>query len=609
MKKLLLMSIAAVAAACTLRAERMQTVCRDDTVIEIDAGDDQEMVAWAKNTLLPVVTDWYPRIARMLRSPGYGAPKRVSIRFIEGDGVAWTVGDAITLNTRWARGELNREAPGAIVHELAHVVQAYGRNGRKGPPGWVTEGVADWVRWMNYEKQSVRDSIYAAAKGHRYDESYRPTAAFLDFCERRYSRAGGRNGNARNGNARNGGNARGGNNARGGFVARLNAAAREGTYSDDFWTQNCGGRTLAEVAEQWQASYGAAAAASASAARPAAGQPAAAYDAKAAWESFVAAYWMPERSLFRRHRGREKLFDFWFAAHAWDTIIDAAELFGDEKSKSMIASFYDAFMRREPDWRRNNFNDDILWWTIACTRAYSATKDKRYLDQGRTMFDWLLEHEVDDTLGGGMWWKNSEHKSKNACNEFPAVITACNLYNITKDRKYLKAAVDLYAWGRKALFVESTGAVNDNMNLDGRVANWVLSYNTGTFIGSAIRLYTITKERRYLEDAYKAADHLTGAQSPNGILRGAGAGQGDGGAFNGIGARYLGEFAAMKEGAKYREWIERNAASAWAHRRQSDGLVGVDWARTPADDFDIEGQTANSAVTLINMAESLRRKK
>ena len=239
--RLLLMFSAAVAAACALRAERMQTVCRGDTVIEIDAGEDQEMVDWAKNTLLPVVTNWYPRIARILRSPGYVAPKRVSIRFIEGDGVAWTVGDAITLNTRWARGELNREAPGAIVHELAHVVQAYGRNGRKSPPGWVTEGVADWVRWMNYEKQPVRDAIYAAAKGHRYDESYRPTAAFLDFCERRYSHVGGTSGNASSG-----------------FVVRLNAAARKGTYSDDFWTQNCDGRTLAEVAGQWQASYGAA---------------------------------------------------------------------------------------------------------------------------------------------------------------------------------------------------------------------------------------------------------------------------------------------------------------------------------------------------------------
>ena len=43
---------------------------------------------------------------------------------------------------------------------------------------------------------------------------------------------------------------------RGDTVIEIDAG--EGTYSDDFWTQNCDGRTLAEVAGQWQASYGAA---------------------------------------------------------------------------------------------------------------------------------------------------------------------------------------------------------------------------------------------------------------------------------------------------------------------------------------------------------------
>ena len=78
---------------------------------------------------------------------------------------------------------------------------------------------------------------------------------------------------------------------------------------------------------------------------------------------------------------------------------------------------------------------------------------------------------------------------------------------------------------------------------------------------------------------------------------------------NGIGARYLAELAATGDGREFATWIQENAATAWAHRRDSDALVGDDWSKTPAADLDIECQTANSAVTLMLVAESLRRKK
>jgi len=331
------------------------------------------------------------------------------------------------------------------------------------------------------------------------------------------------------------------------------------------------------------------------------------FNAKTAWEAFVRAYWMPEKSQFRKHKGKDRdLLDFWMSAHAWDAMLDASRLFPDRKTKAMVPAFYDAFMKRYPDWKKNEFNDDILWWTISCTRVHSYTKDARYLTQARTMFDWLVEREIDDTLGGGMWWKNTERKSKNACDNFPAVITACNLHRLTRERKYLDTAKSLYSWARGKFFDEATGAVYDNVNSEGRLTRWDFSYNIGTFIGSALRLYRATRERTYMDDAIKAGRHMTTALSPNGTLKPCG--QGDGGAFNGIGARYLAELAASRDGAEFAKWISDNAEKAWSHRRASDGVCGTDWSKTPADDFDVECQTANSAVTLMLVAEALRRK-
>lgn len=325
--------------------------------------------------------------------------------------------------------------------------------------------------------------------------------------------------------------------------------------------------------------------------------------ARVAFEAFVKAYWDEGRACFRRHRGKDKPLDFWFTAHAWDMLIDADRLFRTQRTKELVRRCYDGFCRRHPDWRKNEYNDDILWWTIACTNAYRHTHERRYLEQARTLFDHLAGHEIDDVLGGGMWWKNSEHKCKNACDNFPAVITACNLHLLTHEKKYRELAESLFAWSRGKFFDESTGAVYDNVNLEGRLNRWDFTYNCGTFIGSALRLNRITGRAGLLADAVKAGRHFTGALSRDGIVKPCG--KGDGGAFHGVGFRYLAELARRPEGKEFRKYLVRNVESAWAHRRRSDNLVGEDWRKVPDEMHDLEGQVANSALTALILSASL----
>lgn len=325
--------------------------------------------------------------------------------------------------------------------------------------------------------------------------------------------------------------------------------------------------------------------------------------ARMAFDAFVRAYWMDEKAYFRRHKEKGKPLDFWFSAHAWDMLIDADRLFRAQRTKTMVRRFYDAFMRRHPDWRRNEFNDDILWWTIACTNAFVHTRERRYLQQARSLFDHLAAREMDSTLGGGIWWKSSEHKSKNACSNFPAVITACNLGFLTHERTYLDTAHSLYYWGREKFFDAKTGAVYDNVDLKGRLTRWDFTYNVGTFIGSALRLHRATRAKKFIDDALFAGRHFMTALSRNGIVRPCG--KGDGGAFHGVGFRYMAELAKRPECRDVREYLARNAEAAWSNRRASDGLVGEDWTRRPPEDFDVEGQVANSALTAIILSARL----
>ena len=126
--------------------------------------------------------EWYPKIVGLLPSEGFEAPKNVSIVFSQNmRGVAATGGTRIRCAASWFRQNLKGEAIGSVVHELVHVAQQYGR-ARSGTssatPGWVVEGIADYIRWFKYEPQSqgARITKRNIARA-RYDASYRITAA------------------------------------------------------------------------------------------------------------------------------------------------------------------------------------------------------------------------------------------------------------------------------------------------------------------------------------------------------------------------------------------------------------------------------------------------
>lgn len=200
--------------------------------IIIDTTETPDLADWATKELAPVVKEWYPKLVAMLPSDGYEAPTRVSITFSANmQGVAATGGTRVRCAAAWFRQNLKGEAKGAIVHELVHVVQSYGNARRNNPnatrtPGWVVEGIADYIRWFLYEPQT-RGAVITSRNiaNARYDASYRVSANFIDWVTNTYDKD---------------------------LVAKLNAAAREGRYSEDLW-KTATGRTVQELGDQWKA--------------------------------------------------------------------------------------------------------------------------------------------------------------------------------------------------------------------------------------------------------------------------------------------------------------------------------------------------------------------
>lgn len=195
----------------------------------LDTTDAPDLTEWARTELVPVVREWYPKIVDLLPSEGFTAPARVTITFRGGMGgtPASASGSRVNCNREWFRNNLRGEARGSVVHELVHVVQQYGRAPRGAPrPGWLVEGIADYVRWFLYEPETRGAEITRRnLERARYDGSYRISANFLHWATENHDPK---------------------------LVPTLNAALRQGSYSADLWRERTG-KSVEELGADWRA--------------------------------------------------------------------------------------------------------------------------------------------------------------------------------------------------------------------------------------------------------------------------------------------------------------------------------------------------------------------
>ena len=198
----------------------------------IDSTGAPDLAEWAEKELQPVIVEWYPKIVAMLPGDGYRAPTNVTLRFRNDMGgvPASAGGSFVNMNSQWFRKELKREARGSVVHELVHVVQSYGRARRTNPdairtPGWLVEGIPDYIRWFLYEPQTKGAEITQRNLANaRYDASYRVSGNFLDWLVRTHDKD---------------------------IVRKINAAARNGNYSEALWKEWTG-KTAQELGADWK---------------------------------------------------------------------------------------------------------------------------------------------------------------------------------------------------------------------------------------------------------------------------------------------------------------------------------------------------------------------
>ncbi len=200
--------------------------------IVLDSTASPDLLPWFKDTAVPVLMKWYPKVRELICLPGQtpDAPKVFEIELREGqlmgrDGIpAYASGPRMTVSSKFMRDHMKGEAVGCLIHEMVHVVQfGNGKRAHRSAPSWLLEGATDYIRWFLFEPESNGAVIRNPDRVH-HDDSYRTTANFIDWVTRTHTKD---------------------------LVQKIHIALHQGYKTEDWktWT----GKPVEELETEWKA--------------------------------------------------------------------------------------------------------------------------------------------------------------------------------------------------------------------------------------------------------------------------------------------------------------------------------------------------------------------
>lgn len=186
----------------SLVAASLLAFSQDKPKILVEYGDVPDVKEWAEKAR-DLCEKWYPVLCEALPSKDFNPPAEVKLVFKdEKKGVAYTTGAKITVVADWIRK--HPDDFGMVIHELTHVVQSYPKG-----VGWITEGIADYIRNYKYEpKQPGKVNPKAS-----YKDGYKTAATFLAWMEKSKDKD---------------------------IIRKLNEALRTGKYKDELFKEWAG---------------------------------------------------------------------------------------------------------------------------------------------------------------------------------------------------------------------------------------------------------------------------------------------------------------------------------------------------------------------------------
>lgn len=189
-----------------LKAQETETIKKDGLTLNF-TNQDPTFDPALKKRMIETFFKVYP-----LLSQEYNPKTNKEVYFVIDtayDGVAATGAGKVTYSAAYFK-----KFPGdvdVVTHEVMHIVQNYGRSNG---PGWLTEGIADYVRYkFGVDNPGAGWTLPELKSTHTYKNSYRITARFLAWLE---------------------------NHDHKGIVKKLDSSLRDHTYTNEIWQKETG---------------------------------------------------------------------------------------------------------------------------------------------------------------------------------------------------------------------------------------------------------------------------------------------------------------------------------------------------------------------------------
>ncbi|WP_018297254.1 glycoside hydrolase family 76 protein [Corynebacterium lubricantis] len=329
---------------------------------------------------------------------------------------------------------------------------------------------------------------------------------------------------------------------------------------------------------------------------------------------------------------KEKLFGhwhYWWQAHYIDCQVDAALRRETKTRRRRISdTIRGVKIRNLGRLTKNRYFDDKAWMALAMNRAGNLNRFKQPKQLDELEFNLIAGI---DSVTGVLPWREGE-TFFNVPSNGPAAIMMARTGRLDQAR-------EIVDWIYDNLLADN-GLVMDGvrMRMHGpEVVDKTYTYNQGVLLGASLEIVLALRQRAGLgkdeavdsyDDASKADESITYVThirslmqaialhmaSPQGVILGGG--DGDGGLFKGILARYLADIAvrlpedspantATKKVAK--RIVLASAESVWNHRLEVDGLpiFSSDWtqdARLPHN-YGLGPSTVPEAMGMIRIDE------
>tara|TARA_R110000868_G_C10939064_1_gene766921 strand:+ start:1777 stop:2487 length:711 start_codon:yes stop_codon:yes gene_type:complete len=205
--KLLILSLLVFVSANSTAYKQVNESIRNKTpkvaVLNEDTTLDTDIIKGFKNIIYKV----YPKLVKDFNK---NARMDLTIKIDTAyDGVAYANDGRITVSSQWLHKK--PEDLDLMTHEIMHIIQSY-PNGSG--PGWLTEGIADYVRYKYGLNNKKADwSLPEFSENQNYKNSYRITARFLLWITQKYDKK---------------------------IVNKLDSHLRSKTYTPELWREYTG---------------------------------------------------------------------------------------------------------------------------------------------------------------------------------------------------------------------------------------------------------------------------------------------------------------------------------------------------------------------------------